>query len=323
MPENPPDCPDVPTTSGLSIVVPAYASAATLLPLVERLAQVIPTLGSPCELILVDDGSPDDTWTVIEQLVAQYPWIRGRSMIRNFGQHNALLAGIRLARYDRIVTMDDDLQHPPEEIPLLLEQLTADVDVVYGVPAQEAHGLLRNIASIVTKFALQNAIGAKNARNISAFRIFRTQLRSAFDGYNHPFVNIDVLLTWGTVRYSSVTVQRDARTVGKSAYSFRKLVQHTMNMMTGFSVLPLQVSSLVGFCFTLFGFGLLVFVVGRYLIVGTDVPGFPFLASIIAIFSGAQLFALGVIGEYLARMHFRSMSKPAYTIKKAAESDSQ
>jgi undecaprenyl-phosphate 4-deoxy-4-formamido-L-arabinose transferase len=127
-------------------------------------------------------------------------------------------------------------------------------------------------------------------------------------------VSIDVLLTWSTTRFAATPVRHDPRRLGASNYSFRRLVTHALNMMTGFSTLPLQFASLVGFAFTLFGAGVLVLVVVRYVIKGTSVPGFPFLASVIAIFSGAQLFALGIVGEYLARMHFRMMERPTYSV---------
>lgn len=310
-----PDHLDETLPHGVSIVVPAYRSAATLPILAERLNQVLPKQGFEFEVILVDDGSKDETWTVIEQLALRYSWLRGRSFMRNFGQHNALLAGIRLARFDTIVTMDDDLQHPPEVVPELLAALTPELDVVYGAPEQEAHGFFRNLASVVTKYTLQNATGAKTARMVSAFRVFRTRVREAFGDYNHPYVNIDVLLTWGTVRFGAIRVRRDERSIGESTYTLKKLILHTLNMLTGFSALPLRIASVTGFIFTLFGIAVLTYVVTRYLISGTSMPGFPFLASVIAIFSGAQLFALGVIGEYLARMHFRSMNKPAYAVR--------
>jgi undecaprenyl-phosphate 4-deoxy-4-formamido-L-arabinose transferase len=134
-------------------------------------------------------------------------------------------------------------------------------------------------------------------------------------------VSIDVLLTWATTRFCAVRVRHDPRAVGCSNYTFRKLVRLALTMVTGFSVLPLQLASFVGFAFTLFGFAVLAYVVGRYLISGTTVPGFPFLASVIAIFSGAQLFALGIIGEYLARIHSRTMEKPTYTIRETAAHD--
>jgi len=301
--------------SGLSVVIPVYRSEAILPELAQRLGSVFAAAAARYELILVSDGSPDQSWEVIRGLQQQYTWVRGINLMRNYGQHNALLCGIRAAQYDVIVTMDDDLQHPPEEIPKLLAVLAQGYDVVYGTPVQEQHGLGRDLASLVTKMALQSVMGAQIARQVSAFRAFRTQVASAFDHYEGSFVSIDVLLTWGTNRFAATAVRHESRKQGTSGYTFRKLITHAMNMMTGFTTLPLQLASVVGFAFTLFGIGVLFFVVCRYLIQGGSVPGFPFLASIIAIFSGAQLFALGIIGEYLARMHFRSMQKPPYVIR--------
>ena len=129
-------------------------------------------------------------------------------------------------------------------------------------------------------------------------------------------MSIDVLLTWGTNRFASVRVDHRPRYSGKSNYTFRKLAIHAINMMTGFSTLPLQIASVTGFVFTLFGLIVLAYVLIRYVMEGGSVPGFPFLASVIAIFSGAQLFALGIIGEYLARMHFRMMEKPTYVLRR-------
>jgi glycosyltransferase involved in cell wall biosynthesis len=299
----------------LSVVVPVYRSEAILPELVRRLESTLPAIASSYELVLVNDSSPDDSWNVICQLAQCYPWIHAINLMRNYGQHNALLCGIRAARYEVIVTMDDDLQHPPEEIPKLLEALAGGYDVVYGTPEQEQHGVGRDFASWVTKLALQNVMGAEVARKVSALRVFRTQLAKAFAHYEGSYVSVDVLLTWGTNRFASVPVQHRPRAKGTSGYNFRKLMTHAMNMMTGFSTLPLQLASVVGFVFTLFGIGVLFFVLGRYIAYGGSVPGFPFLASIIAIFAGAQLFALGIIGEYLARMHFRAMQKPPYVIR--------
>lgn len=300
--------------AGLSVVIPVYNSAATLPELVARLGPVLQSTESAHELILVNDGGRDRSWTVIEELAATHSWVRGLCLMRNYGQHNALLAGIRSARFATTVTLDDDLQHPPEELPKLFAKYGDELDVIYGPPEQEQHSLLRNAASVVTKLALQGAMGAETATMVSAVRIFRTNLRDSFASYNSPFVNIDVLLTWGTTRFGAVRIRRESRTHGQSNYTLRKLLGHTLNMLTGFSVLPLQLASIVGFVFTLFGIGVLMYVVGRYFVTGNSVAGFPFLASIIAIFSGAQLFALGMIGEYLARIHFRTMDKPPYAI---------
>lgn len=303
----------------VSVIVPVYNSEGSLPLLVERLGRVLEPDRELGELILVNDGSRDRSWDVIEDLVTRYPWIRGINLMRNFGQHNALLCGIRAARCAVIVTLDDDLQTPPEEIPRLLAELDKGHDVVYGTPEKQAHGLLRGLASSFTKLALQSAMGAKTARQVSAFRAFRTHLRDAFRSYSGPFVSIDVLLTWGTRNFSAVLVRNDPRTIGVSNYTVGKLIAHAMNMMTGFSTVPLQVASVIGFIFTFFGFVVLCYVIGRYFIQGGSVPGFPFLASVIAIFSGAQLFALGIIGEYLARMHFRMMDRPSYAVLSTAD----
>jgi undecaprenyl-phosphate 4-deoxy-4-formamido-L-arabinose transferase len=300
------------------VVVPAYNSEGSLPQLIERLGRVLPGEGQSWEAILVNDGSRDRTWEVICALAREYPWVRGIDLMRNFGQHNALLCGIRAARHELIITIDDDLQTPPEEIPALLDRLEEGYDVVYGTPIREQHGLWRDVASKVTKLVLQNAMGAETARHVSAYRVFRAQIREAFASYQGPFLSIDVLLTWGTTRFSAVPVRHEARRIGQSNYTLRKLITHTLNMMTGFSTWPLKMASLLGFTSALFGLAVLLYVLGRYLILGSDVPGFPFLASTIALFSGAQMFALGIIGEYLARMHFRMMERPTYVVRSTA-----
>ena len=304
----------------ISIVVPVFNSEQTLAQLVARLDPVLRESARAFEIILVNDGSRDRSGVVAAELARSHPFVRAIGLMRNYGQHNALLAGIRLARHEVVVTIDDDLQNPPEEIPSLLGQIAAGIDVVYGVPEREQHGLLRDLASQITKLTLQNAMGADTARKISAFRAFRTDLREAFRDYRGSFVSIDVLLTWATTRFTAVVVRHDPRAAGVSNYTLGKLVIHALNLMTGFSTLPLQIASFIGFGCTLFGLAVLVFVVGRYFIQGGSVPGFPFLASIIAVFSGAQLFALGIIGEYLARVHFRIMDKPSYTVREDAAS---
>lgn len=315
-----------PLPHGISVIVPVYNSAAGLDELIDRLGKALEATGLRCEALLIDDGSRDASWAAIDGIRAKTPWVRGIRLMRNYGQHNALLCGVRAAAYDTIVTIDDDLQHPPEEISRLLALLGTGCDVVYGTPMRQQHGLWRNLASHFTRLALQSTMGVENARKVSAFRAFRTRLRDAFPTYRSPFVILDVLLSWGTNRFGSVPVEHQPRRRGISNYTFKMLILHAMNMVTGFTVLPLQFASLLGFAFGLFGLVVLAYVVGRFLIEGGSVPGFPFLASIVAIFSGVQLFALGIIGEYLARMYFRIMEKPPYVVgeiidNQAEESD--
>jgi len=302
-------------TPGLvSVIIPVYNSADTLEPLVDRLVNVFQDQASECEILMINDGSQDHSWQVIQTLASSHSQVRGLDLMRNFGQHNALLAGIRRATGEVIVTMDDDLQNPPEEVPKLLAKLAEGHAVVYGSPVQKQHGLIRDSASVFVKIALRAGLGFKHASHTSAFRAFRTQLRDAFSDFHAKHVSIDVLLTWATTDFSWVPVQHNERSSGASGYTLHKLLDHTINMLTSFSSLPLRIASFVGFVFMVFGILILIYALTVYLFAGGTVPGFTFLASIIAIFSGVQLFSLGVIGEYIGRIHQQALNQPCYVI---------
>jgi len=301
--------------SGISVVIPCYNSERSIGPLVEALRPVLAGLAPASEIILIDDASADGTAAAITELARRHPDVTAVTLMRNYGQHAALLCGIRAARYAVTVTMDDDLQHPPEELPRLVAALTDDIDVVYGSAAAEPHGLMRRVASRITKRVLADAMGVATAGRASAWRVFRTRLRDAFTDFRGSFVSIDVLLTWGTQRFTALTVRHDPRTIGTSNYTFKKLLVHAINMMTGFSAIPLRLASWIGFLLTGFGLLVLVYVLGRYLIEDSAPAGFPFLACIISLFSGAQLLCLGIIGEYLGRAHFRLLDRPPYQVR--------
>jgi len=304
--------------AGVSVVIPVFNSVAGIPALLERLESVLRGLGQPFEVVLVDDCSEDGSWEAIVRSAEVRPWLRGLHLMRNYGQHNALLCGIRAARYATCVTLDDDLQNPPEEIPKLLARLAQGYDLVYGVPVSVRHARGHRLASAMLKLALALALGAKTARNVSPQRAFRTRLRRAFADVRTPWVIVDILFTWATTHIATVAVQHDRRAHGRTTYTFRRRFVQALDLVTGFSTLPLKIASVVGFVFTLFGLGVLAYVIGIYFLYG-GVPGFPFLASTIAIFSGAQLFALGVLGEYLARMFQRIMDRPPYTVGETTE----
>jgi len=200
----------------LSVVVPVYNSATTLTELVDRLMAVLDSAVRAFEIVLVDDGSVDGSQAVLARLTERNPRVRSLVLSRNFGQHNALLCGIRAARHELIVTLDDDLQNPPEDIPLLLAALGEDVDVVYGTPRDRSHDGWRWGVSAVIRLALANVMGATTARWVSTFRLFRTPVREAFASYAGSFVSIDVLLSWGTTRFASVPVNHHSRRAGRS-----------------------------------------------------------------------------------------------------------
>lgn len=203
----------------ISVVIPVYNGAKTLDALVARIGPVLQSLTAKFEILLINDNSEDSSWEVIRELSHEYGSVNGIDLMRNYGQHNALLCGIRSARCDLIVTMDDDLQNPPEEIPKMVSRLREGYDVVYGKPAAEKHNAWRDCASIATKYILQSTMGVEVARNVGTFRVFRTVLRDAFKDHQSQFITIDVLLTWGTTRFSAVTVEHNRRQTGSSNYT--------------------------------------------------------------------------------------------------------
>lgn len=286
--------------------------------LVDEVGKVLPGVAEEFELVLVNDGSPDQSWQVITTLAQSHPWVRGIDLMRNYGQHNATLCGVREARYEVIVIMDDDLQNPPCEIPKLLEKLAEGYDVVYGVSRRRQQAWWKTLASMVVKRAIGYVMGLRTVRDIGAFKAFRADLRKAFDDFHSPDVLVDVLLSWGTSRFASVPVEEAPRTAGKSNYNLFKLIKVSLLVLTSYTTIPLRFASIVGFLFTLFGMGVLTYVLTVYFTAGS-IPGFPFLASTVIIFSGVQLFALGIIGEYLARVFERTGGKHTYVIDRTTD----
>ena len=301
--------------SSVSIIVPVYNSEATLVELTSRIRSVLAPLMQRFEIILVNDSSQDGSWEVIRRLVEQDPNISGLNLMHNYGQHNALLVGIQKAQHELVVTIDDDLQHPPEEIPKLLSKLSEGYDVVYGRPATRSHSAWRNISSKVLKAVLKIVLGAEMGGQSSAFRAFPSILRRGFENFTDAQLSIDVLLSWSAARVTHILVNHQERRVGKSGYTFRKLMLLAFNMLTGYSTVPLRIASIVGLTTSLIGISMFFYVAIRRLLQTTYVPGFAFIASEIALFAGLQLFAIGVIGEYVARLHFRTMGKPPYVIR--------
>lgn len=297
-----------------SVVVPVYRGGLTLDELVERLGKVLPQIAESYEVILVDDGSPDDSWAVISRLAQQYPWVRGISLMRNFGQENATLCGILESRYELIGTMDDDLQHRPEDLPRMFSKLDEGYDVVYGVSRVRRQSWWKAMFAAMVKGAISSVAGTRNIRDISSFKAFRGELRQTLSLRSGPDVQIDGLLSWGTSRFGAVEVEEAPRTAGQSNYSLIKLIKVTLLVLTGYTTIPLRFASILGFVFTIVGFFVLLYVVGVYFTLGS-IPGFSFVASAITIFSGVQLFALGIIGEYLARLFERSSGRPPYAIQ--------
>ena len=306
----------------VSVVIPCYGSCATLPSLVERLHASLPPIAEAFEVILVIDGSPDETYAVARGLGREHhETVRTVLLRRNYGQHNALLAGVMRARYEVAVTMDDDLQHRPETVGALIEALSDPrIDLVYGVAEQEEHGFTRSMASRAVKASLA-ASGVPNAKEVSSFRAFRTELRSGFAHVADAHASLDVLLSWTTTSVQRVLVPMDHRSDGRSNYSFASLSRHAMNMITGYGTAPLKLVSWMGLICSILGFGLFVSVLVRYWTGGIEVAGFTTLASMLAILSGALMLSIGILGEYIGRLHFRSMQRPTFLVKEDSHED--
>jgi polyisoprenyl-phosphate glycosyltransferase len=299
----------------LSVVIPVYRSAKTLNTLVERLLAVLDDTGLDYEIVFVEDGSPDDSWRVLNELQAANPdRIVAIQLMCNYGQHNALMCGFRHARGDYIVTMDDDLQNPPEEIPKLIAALEArDLDLVYGTYGAKKHSGWRNLGSAVVNAFYR--IVFKVWVTVTSFRIVRRELLESIFSYNLNFTYIDGLLAWNTRRIGQVPVAHHPRLEGRSGYSLRKLLVLGLNLFTNFSLLPLQLVSACGLLAAAGGFLLALYYLIEYLLSNIAVPGYASIVITILIVGGTQLLALGIIGEYLGRMHMNVNHKPQYVVR--------
>jgi glycosyltransferase involved in cell wall biosynthesis len=304
----------------ISIVIPCFRSEPTLGPVVDGIFAALAEPSALCpisdfEVVLVVDGSTDGTADVANKLAAAHPEVRAIELRRNYGQHNALLAGIQRAKYEVVVTMDDDLQHRPDQIlALLLPLAQGESDLVYGVASEEEHGIWRSAASRAVKRGLALA-GVPAAEDVSAFRAFWTAQRDGFKYIEDPYVSLDVMLSWTTTSVTRVEVQMDQRLVGDSSYSLRALVRHAMNMITGYSNVPLRIVAWLGGVCALIGTVLGAVVIWQYAAGNTTVAGFTTVAAMVAVFSGAQMLSLGIIGEYIGRLHTRSTGKPTFLVK--------
>ncbi len=299
----------------LTIVIPVYNSETTLPELYKRLKRVFINIGEDYEIIFVDDASRDNSWKVLEELHKQDPRVKIIQLMRNFGQHNAIMCGFHYAQGEYVITMDDDLQNPPEEIPKLIGKIDEGYDLVYGEYVIKHHGLFRNIGSKIIQHIYRKIFNRKT--NITAFRIVRKQLVDCILKYNKNYVFIDGLLAWNTTKIGTVPVEHHDRAQGRSGYGVMKLITLSLNMITNFSIIPLQMVSISGFTFAGLGFILALYFFSKKIFYGIPVEGFTSLIIVVTIFSGIQLITLGLIGEYLGRVHLNINAKPQYEIRQS------
>lgn len=302
----------------LSIVIPVYGSATILPNLVRRLGEVlVPALGEDgFEVILVHDAGPDDAWSVIRAQAQNHSWLRGVDLRRNAGQHNAIMAGLGFARGRYIVTMDDDLQHDPADVPRILQALREGADLCYVQFEGRKHAMWKRAGSRFNDMVAARLLNKPKGLYLSPFRGFVRELGEEARRYQGPFVYLDGLLVQSTSHKHITTLigQHHARSDGRSGYSLGKSISLWLQMATSFSIVPLRFVSLAGVLASCLAFLLAVVVLWQKLHSPAMAVGWPSLIITILFMGGLQLLALGVIGEYVGRVLLNINNRPQYIV---------
>lgn len=305
----------------LSIVIPVYNGAATVGPLVEALDAIDIEGGK--EIILVDDGSADDSAVVCEALARAERATPVRAVLhsRNYGEHNAVLTGLRQTSGSAIVTMDDDLQNPPEEVLNLYRTLVdRDLDVVYGTfTEKKQHSLFRNLGSRLANLTADLVLDKPKGLYLSSFRCIRGDIARTLAAYDGPYPYVDGLVFQYTKRVEGIEVAHLPRKVGGSNYTLRRLVRLWLIVLMNFSTLPLRVSALLGLGMSGFGFLGLLLVLGEYFLFGVPVSGWTSIMSVALLFFGMQMMILGLIGEYLGRVFLTVSGRPQSNVRRTID----
>ena len=310
---------EIPSDGGvslaLSLVVPVYNEEACLRELYHRLVDALKRTGETYEIIFVDDGSTDGTGAVLEELHASDPAVRLVELARNFGQHNALSAGFWYSEGSIVVTLDADLQNPPEEIPRLVAKIREGYDLVFGIAPVRQHSWFRVLGSRVSRYLLRQFIGIPSSQ-ISTFRAIRRPLIERLRGLPERSRFIDGLLCWLGARVAVVQVSHGPRYRGDTKYSVLRLVGLWLTMVTSFSDLPLRISTFVGSLVAISGIGLGFYYMAKRLFLGIPVPGFATIVIVVLWLSGVQLFCLGMLGEYLSRVYTEVKGRPPFVVRR-------
>jgi glycosyltransferase involved in cell wall biosynthesis len=302
----------------LSVVVPVYRSQATINELYESLVATLEAKRLSFEIIMVEDCGGDKSWLRISELATKDHRVMGIQLSRNFGQHAATICGLSNSRGAWIATLDDDLEHPPEYLSALYDKALQGYDLVYGVYPRRTHNAWRNICSNFARWLFNKAIPSLN-QEYTSFRVIRGNIARSLTQFDSPFPFIDGYLSWLTNRYSIVEVPHHERRDGKSNYTFNKLWTHAINIFVTFSDLPLRFTSWIGLIFFLIGMTWLSIILFGRLFGLITVSGFASIMAAIVLFGGIQLLILGVFGEYLGRMNFKSSRKPLFLVGRTTQ----
>lgn len=298
-----------------SVVVPVYRGSKSIGELRRRLCMALEPLGQTYEIIFVDDRGSPANWPAIDRLCAENPsTVRGIRLSRNFGQHAATLCGISHARGEWIVTIDEDLEQPAESVPALLQKAEEGHQVVYGVNETRSHAWWRNFTSELGRSLFKFAIPSLN-REYTSFRVIHRTVANGLERFQSPFTFIDGYISWITHNYATVVVPHDAGFHGKSSYSVRMLVAHMINIFVTFSDLPLRIATWLGLSASLGGAAWGASILIAKLTGALSVSGYASIMAGMTFLGGLQLLILGIFGEYLARINFKTASMPLFLVE--------
>ncbi len=302
-----------------SFVIPVFNEASILPELYSRMITVCDHLEQPYELIFIDDGSSDGSFEVLKQFKDEDKALQLIKLTRNFGQQAAVLAGFRHAKGDVIVQLDSDLQHPPEEIPKLLAALTEEIDLVTTVAKKRRDGALRVLGSKYLHGFGQLLFGNSFHLNLSSFRAMRRSVIEKVEACRDRSRYMAVLMSWMGVPSVEIEVEHHNRQKGQTKYSVLTLVQLTWDLITGYSNFPLRAVTYMGLFGAGLGFAVMMFLLYQRIVNGILIEGFIVLSAVFAFFAGVQLLSVGLLGEYLGRVHLQIQNRPDYIIEKVID----
>jgi len=300
----------------LSILIPVFNNQGVLDELHKRLAQVLPEICDAYEIVLVDDGSIDNSWAKIETLKKQYEHIVGIKLMRNFGQHNAIAAGLEHVAGDIVVLMDADLQDRPEDIPRLVEALLkSDVSMAIAKWKSRKDNFFKLFVSRQFFKVSQRITKIKHQPNLGVFRAMHKEVIEELKKYQEKTSSTLSLLYWIGMDFTTVELTREERFAGKSSYTLKKMFKLALDRIFSFSMFPIRVAIYSGLTISIlsFLFGLVLII--RY-ISGLVAPGWTSIIVLVLFFFGVNFIFLGIIGEYLGRVFMESKQRPKFIIKK-------
>lgn len=299
----------------LSIVIPVFNEQENLRALQAALAPVLRGMGKPYELIYVDDGSTDKSLEILKELQSQDPAIVIIEFSRNFGQHSAIFAGFDRSRGEIVVTLDADLQNPPEAIPLLVKTIESGYDVVGGWREDRQDSMFRKLASKIVNKIISWSTGVKLRDYGCMLRAYRREIVQQICKCSEISSFIPALANTFARSIAEIEVPHRDRAQGRSKYSMTRLIRLNFDLMTGFSLFPIQAISAFGLITAVGGVGFSIFLFIRRLIVGPEAEGLFTLFAILFAFIGIMILALGIIGEYVGRIYNEVRKRPRFVIR--------